>query len=183
MITIQDALSTPGDLLAVWDYASEPQEWMGIYSVGSTGARLLAWERMDRDQRDTMTEQIRSRVRVGATCGPASFVWVADAAGFALWSLERAECSSSEGVLALPDGAVPVEVVRAVISFVDEDDLGHRGVQVKLTDGSRRVVVEEHDPTAKLDPTYNRDNLLVDGSWTTYLGRDLAAWLGVPYRA
>lgn len=71
--------------------------------------------------------------------------------------------------------------IAAVHSFYDRDDFGHRGVRLHLRDGSQVVVVEEFDSASKQDPTYNWDNLVVDGAWASELGRAASTWLGVPH--
>jgi hypothetical protein len=178
-MTIEEALAQPGELVAAWDTAALDEAWLGLYTVGTAGAHLLAWERMETAQRAVVTERLRSRVRIGATYGSAPFVWVADAEGFAVWALEGLVCFGSDGKLTLPNGVVAVKTVQTVGTFVSEDDLGHRGVQVTLRDGTRLLVAEEQDPAARLDPTYNQDNASVDGGWTHFLAQDLAAWLGI----
>jgi hypothetical protein len=180
-MTIEEALVHPGELVAAWDTASVDDAWLGIYTVGAAGAHLLAWERMESAQQAAVAEQLRSRVRIGSTYRSAPFVWVAGVRGFAVWSLEALVCFGSDATLVLPEGTIPVASVQAVGMFVNEDDLGHRGVQVTLRDGTRRLVVEEQDPTARLDPTYNLDNASVDGGWTHYLCRDLAMWLRIEH--
>jgi hypothetical protein len=69
-----------------------------------------------------------------------------------------------------------------VTSFLDRADLGHRGVRVEFTGRAPFVVAEERDAAALLDPTYNIDNVMMDASWATLLGRDLATFLAVPHR-
>jgi hypothetical protein len=95
---------------------------------------------------------------------------------------EGLKLERTDGEIKLSARSVPLSAVRGVVSFYDEDDYGHRGVQLELEDGQRVVVVEERDAAAELDPTYGRMNLDIDGGWIVYLGRELAACLGVPHQ-
>lgn len=59
--------------------------------------------------------------------------------------------------------------------------LSRRGVCLELIAEAPLVVAEEYDEWADRDPTYDFVNLMFDAAWAVDLGRDLAAWLGVPH--
>jgi hypothetical protein len=182
-MTVDEALRHEGPLVAVWDHVSDDPEWLGIYAAASGRMQLLAHTRVPTAQKDATTADLRRRgVRIGATCGASPFLWSKDR-GFTVWSLSAVVADGAGPELKLGDGRV-VRVADAarVVSFLDEDSLGHRGVKVELKDGSHVVVVEEDHPAYQLDPTYSMDNVMIDAAWATYLGRDLASWLDVPHR-
>ncbi|MEO8701017.1 MAG: hypothetical protein ABI867_13295 [Kofleriaceae bacterium] len=158
-------------LVAAWDYSESGAEVaFGLYSVGTVGAKLLEYTKVPAAKRDATTEGLRRRgIRIGGMYGGHPLVWSIDKHGLGLWS----------GTAALPDPlkAGGVTAVHAVVS----DDHVRRAVEVEIG-GKRVVVAEEHDDVAKLDPTYSHDDLLMsDARWVSYLGRDLAASLGVPF--
>ena len=72
--------------------------------------------------------------------------------------------------------------VSEVVAFVSED-LVQRGVKLAFQAGAQRIVADERDDSARLDPTYGHNELLAsDAWWTVNLARDLAVWLHVGFR-
>jgi hypothetical protein len=180
MTTVEEALTHDGPLLAVWDDSTTP-ETLFVYDIASGRPERLAFTRDAALDKAGLTASLRSRgVMVGAAHG-SELVWVEDD-GFLVWSRAGVVAEGHALGLWLADGRTlrKPDVVR-VISFFDEDAPGHRGVEVELKDGTSAVVVEEHDPAAELDPTYNLENVMIDAAWATFLGRALAGWLGVPH--
>jgi hypothetical protein len=178
-MTLEQALAYPGELLAAWDHAGD--ETLVIYAIADGRLDRLAVQTMNQDERAAHSEELARRgVRVGATDGPSQFVWTKDG-DFTIWSLTGVVACGRDGVITAGDREVARGDVSRVISFLDRDSLGHRGVKVLTRAGGDVVVVEEEDPAAALDPTYGMDNVMIDAAWATYLGRDLAAWLGVPH--
>lgn len=181
-MTIDEALAQPGERVAAWDVTSYEDAWLGVYAVGEGGAKLLAHERMATGAREARTAALRARgVRVGATSGFGAHVWAGDADRFGVWSDRTRVATATRGALELAGAQVPVAELRAVVSFLDPRDLGHRGVRIERRAGAPIVLAEERDAAAQMDPGYNRDNVAIDGAWATFLGRDLAAFLGVPH--
>lgn len=170
-MTVDEALEQPGLLIAAWDDAHADEEWLGIYRAGDGGVKLLAYERMPASARVERSGEIGTRAALGATSG-GEFVWCAIGDELVVWNLSERVCAINTS---------QTEAVRCVTSFVDDNDLGHRGVCLERANGDLRVLVEEHDPTPEMDPTYDRSNVSIDGAWASALGKDIARFLGVPH--
>ena len=56
-----------------------------------------------------------------------------------------------------------------------------RGVRAKLKNGDQQSLVIDISSTAGLDPTYNRNMLLVETVWAAMIGQAIAKWANVPY--
>jgi hypothetical protein len=174
-MNVDEALKQPGQLVAVWDEGSD-DNWLGIYVAGDSGVKLLAFERNAGAAR--RADLATRKVPVGATAG-GEFVWAPVGEQLVVWNLRnRLAVAGKQDVVA--SGQRVADVAR-VTSFVDGDNLGHRGVRVDRATGGQLVIAEEHDPTPEMDPTYDRANLTVDALWATLLGRALAKWLGVKH--
>jgi hypothetical protein len=177
--TIDEALTTPGPLVAAWEcWTARPTRTLVLYSVRSTPKLLARIEVSEAESYAKSTELARRGVRVGAYAPLSDRFWCVDREGFALWSMTRLELEGKGGELFFADGRrVRGAEVRAVTPFV-ENDMLHRGVRLELVDGSSVVIADEEDSAPLADPTYNRDNLAIDAAWTEYLGAALAKWLG-----
>jgi hypothetical protein len=168
-MTIDEALVHDGLLIAAWDESSVGEAWLGIYSAGDAGVKLLAFERMPEATRAKRTAEVSKRAAIGTTSG-GEFVWATIGDELAVWNLRGKIATVKK------DGST-----TRVTSFVDENNLGHRGVRLERKSGGPRMLVDEHDPTPELDPTYDRSNVAIDAAWASALGKDLARWLGVPH--
>jgi len=180
-MTIQEALATPGPLVALWDDSRTADAWLGIYKLGPN-LKLLACELMSAEQRPPRTAELRERgVRIGATTGTSPCSW-SDDGSFIIWSEQVVGIEASRTEIRCADGrrVGAGEVVR-VVSFIDADARGHRGVRLDLVDGTHVIIVEERDQVAELDPTYGWDNVAIDALWVSLLGQRLATWLAVPH--
>lgn len=178
-MTLEQALAYPGELLAVWDHARD--EALVLYAIADGRLDRLAVQEMNKDERAARTAELAKRgIRAGATDGPSQFVWSKDG-NFTIWSLTGVVADSEGGVISTGGQQVARGDVTRVVSFLDRNSLGHRGVKVLTRAGGEVVIVDEEDPAATLDPTYGMDNVMIDAAWATFLGRDLAAWLGVPH--
>lgn len=183
-MTIDQALAHPGELLAVWDLSTR-EENLHVYAVDGGRLERLAVAPMTKARRAELTFALRGRgVRQGASDMPGPFVWSAEG-GFTVWALLAPHGVIAEGkddLLTTRAGArIRRGDVAGVVSFWDEASPGHRGVNVVTRGGAAITIVEERSKAAELDPTYGVDHVMVEGAWATFLGRDLAAWLGVPH--
>ena len=174
-MNVDEALQQSGQLVAAWDEGSD-DGWLGIYAYSDSGVKLLAFERNAGPKR--RAELAARKLPVGATSG-GEFVWAPVGDQFVAWNLRtRLFVAGKREVIA---GGQRVADAARVTSFVDDDNLGHRGVRVERATGGQLVLADEHDPTPEMDPTYNRDNLTIDAAWASALGRALAKWLDVPH--
>ncbi len=183
-MTIDQALAHPGELLAVWDLSGK-EEYLFVYAHSNGKLERLAASTMSSAQRQDRTAELARRgIRIGASDMPGPFVWSTDR-NLSVWSLIPPVGVVAEGhadrIKASGGAQVRRADVERVVSFLDDDSLGHRGVKVVTRSGVEIVIVEEDAVAARLDPTYGIDHVMVEGAWATFLGRDLAAWLGVPH--
>jgi hypothetical protein len=174
-MNVDEALQQLGQLVAAWDEDSD-DNWLGIYVASDRGVKLLAHERNAGAAR--RAELVARKLPVGSTVG-GEYVWAVVGDQLTIWNFKaRLSVAGKTEVVA---GGRRVADATRVVAFVDANDLGHRGVRVESASGAALVAAEEHDPAAEMDPTYNRDNLIIDAAWANSFGRTLAKWLGVPY--
>lgn len=163
-------------ILYVWDTSDPAQAWLGEYRVAATSSALIRHQSVLGAQVTTKQSELQRRgTRQGATVG-GFVVWAFDKTG-EIWTKQGCLASGPRNAWLLGKTQIASTSVVAVTSFYDHDDYGHRGVRLQLRSGEQLVVAEEFDPAAKHDPTYNQDNLAVDGAWTSYLSQALADWL------
>jgi hypothetical protein len=180
-MTIEQALDYPGELVAIWDWGADDERLL-VCSIADGKLTVMASAEMSKAERQARAERLRERgVRQGATSGVAPFYWSNDGR-FTVWSLTETPVDSSAETIKTAKGArVRKADVARVWTFLDQESLGHRGVRVVTKSGAAITIAEEEDPAAQLDPTYGMDNVSIDAAWATFMGRDLAAWLGVPH--
>jgi hypothetical protein len=171
-----------GPLLIAWEAVFGS---VAVY-VTSGGLRPY-WELspLPAEQRPALEREL-GRLRNARTCsrGPVGgYLWSVDD-GFTVWSFDAAEpvvASGRDGVLQVGSQVIDRRDVARVRSFLGPEGFGQRGVAVELFDTSRVTVAEEHDGWAERDPTYDATTVMLDAAWASFLGRDLAGWLGVPH--
>ncbi len=180
-MSIDQALQYPGELVAVWDEAGGGGRLL-ICAVADGRLGVLATAELPAAERAERTALLRARgVRIGATERRGPYYWSRDG-GFTVWSLlETVVDSRDDRLWVAGRGELERAEAALVVSFLGKS-LGHRGVLVVTGDGRELVIAEEHDPAADLDPAYGRADAVADAAWGSCLGRELAAWLGVPHR-
>lgn len=180
-MTLEQALDYPGDMVAIWDWGASEEKLL-VCSIADGKLTIMASADMSKADRARWSAELTKKgVRQGATSGVAPFYWSADGA-FTVWSLTDTVVTSSGDTIKTAGGArVRKADVARVWTFLDQDSLGHRGVRAVTRSGAPITIAEEEDPAAQLDPTYGMDNVQIDGAWATFMGRDLAAWLGAPH--
>ena len=179
MNELDAALAKGGALVAAWDDFDDDRKTLALFEVGEKGARRRAEAQVARDEQQARTDELVGRgVRMGNTVGNNEHVWVLDDTA-TVWSATRVVLEGNRATLRLAGGFVPPGDVTRVSAFYDPDDRGHRGVRVDAS-GKHVIAVDERDDAVQEDPFYNQDNLVMDALWASYLGNDLANWLGVP---
>ena len=171
MIPFEEALERDGTLVAAWDDRDDSRRRPAIFTVGAQGAALLTETAVDPTMHQEITNRLLDRgLRIGHTYGDHEFVWAFDGRGETVWS--------AKGIVWK---GPPTTSVERVITFLDPQDRGRRGVRLAVRGGADVTVVEERDETATLDPFYNADNLFLDSLWAHYLGYHLSRWLRVTH--
>lgn len=180
-MTLEQALDYPGEIVAIWDWGASEEKLL-VCSIADGKLTMMAAADMSKAEREQWAAQLRAkRVRQGATSGVAPFYWSTDGE-LTVWSLTDTVVASTGDTIKTAGGArIRKADAARVWTFLDPDSLGHRGVRVVTKSGAPITIAEEEDPAAQLDPTYGMDNVQIDGAWATFLGRDVAVWLGVPH--
>jgi hypothetical protein len=180
-MTLEQALDYPGDMVAIWDWGAAEEKLL-VCSIADGKLAIMASSDMSKADRARWSAELTKKgVRQGATSGVAPFYWSNDGA-FTVWSLtDTVVRSDGDTIKIAAGGRIRMADAERVHTFLDGDALGHRGVRVVTKSGAAITVAEEDDPAAQLDPTYGMDNVQIDAAWATFMGRDLAAWLGVPH--
>jgi hypothetical protein len=181
-MTIREALDGKGPLVAIWDEAVRDNAQVVLYSLADPKPRFVATEELRKEERSRLTADLRTRgLRIGSCAGSGPYMWIQDDR-FTVFSEDRITFEATRSMVSIGELVIAPSHVTRIVTFIDDDARGHRGVQLELDDGRLVVVAEEHDETADLDPTYGWDIVVIDALWASRLGRDLAAWLSVPHR-
>lgn len=169
--SVDAVLLHPGPLIAAIDPVDP--EHVVVFVVGKRAVPLTRLE----------PSAALQQLSKGTTYGRSGFVWAAAEQSFTIWSFQSTPVQARERVIAWPGGEIDRGAVTRVGSFVNPDSLGNRGVKLVMPSLSygRIVIVQENDFAAEDQPGYTRDDARRDGMWALHLGRELAAWLGVPH--
>lgn len=181
-MTFEEALAAPGLKVQASRDGDEGQRVVNIYSLGDSGAKLLAAKEVPVAAHDALVADLRSRgCEVAETELTTNVVWVVKADGVEVYGKRRKQMSAAGDRATLEDGRIVErsEIAR-VFSWASED-YAHRGIQAELRSGEEIELVTEISLAATGDPTYNRNDLLFDTGWCTTLGRLIANWAGVSY--
>jgi len=180
-MSLEQALSYPGELLAVWDRGGLRTR-LAVCSVADGKLTEMAAMEMSEAEQTTWGDELGRRgVRQGATSGAGPFTWSVDGR-FTVWSLTDTVVDTDGDAITTLAGVVVWRTEAArVVSFLSAASLGHRGVKLVTQAGDEVILADEEDPAAELDPTYGVENVMIDAAWATFMGLDLATWLGVPH--
>ena len=121
--------------------------------------------------------------RVGATHSHSQLVWTFGEDRCGVWNKRRELVRGDQRRLLLQGGFVSTADITQVTSFVEvSPDHVHRGVRCALASGEQVVLHEEHDDDPPKDPEeYPGESVEMESAWVSYLGADLATWVGVPH--
>jgi uncharacterized protein YjbI with pentapeptide repeats len=182
-MTLDAALAQRRPRVAAWD-GGDLGNVLSIVAVERNDAKVIARESVPLPERSAVERRLAQHgIPIGATHRGCDFVWVCDDEHLTVVQLDAGITLEALGAdLVIAGRRVEIREVAAILSFVDRDDIGHRGVRVVLINGDAVTFAEEHDPTPAVDPAYGRMNLELDAGWIVMLGRDLAARLVVVHR-
>ncbi|MBL0216511.1 MAG: hypothetical protein IPQ07_21840 [Myxococcales bacterium] len=171
-MAFDEAVAHAGPLVAAWDHEDNAGTRLCLFHVGDGRVTQLAETRIDGEAREDVVHRLVARgIRIGGMYAGTVYLWVIDEAGYTVWE--------NHDVVAT--GTRAAKAVTQVTLFVDVADDGHRGVRVTLADGHSETLVEESDPTPRLDPSYNDDDLFTDTRWAAILGKQLSVWWLAPF--
>lgn len=153
-----------------------------IYRLGEGGAEQLAWRQVPEEERSAVMSDLDARGIAEAGYDFFSgFVWVVIDAGIEVYHREGRVLEATGDRATVADGRViPRSEIARVIAFAD-DDYVYRGVKAALRCGQEIALVAEASGAAMSDPTYSRNELLMETGWAGMIGHAIASWAGVRF--
>ena len=177
--TVQD----PADKVLAWDLnVRDGQHALIAFSLADGGATQIAWRGAKADEVDTLTAAYRaSGFPVGSYDSFGPFVWLASPESVTVWDAKRRVLYAHDDAILLTQDRIVrrADIVR-VFAYATSDFID-RGVKAELTDGKVNTLVFELSASAHADPTYSRNELLVETEWAGKIGYAIADWAKVPY--
>jgi hypothetical protein len=179
--TFEEAVTRPA-ILAAWDLAEGPERTISVFDL-SKGARQIAWKSVLASSVGQVTADLEARgVRVGGYDGHQPFVWHVARDGISIWGADGRALEAKNGVVTDAIGrTLPVSEIGAFVGYI-ETDYVDRGIKAERRDGKRVTVLYDLSMAASGNPTYSRNDVLMDTGWIHTVGAALAAWAGVPFR-
>jgi hypothetical protein len=182
-MTFDDAIAAPGRKLQLWpDEVKDGQRIVMIYSVGEKGANRLAWRRLPEGERGAVAADLSSRgIEPAEYDFHATFVWITTGDGIEVYDKRTKVFETMGDSATLEDGRVIARTdIARVFAFANEDYV-FRGVKATLRSGQEVPLVTEASTGAIGDPTYSRNELLMETGWATTIGTVIATWAGTTF--
>ena len=179
--SFEEAVTRPA-IVAAWDLTDGPERTISVFDL-SKGARQIAWRSVLASSVAQVTAELEARgVRVGAHDGHQPFVWHVTRDAITVWGADGVALEAQSGVVTDAIGrALTVAEIAAFVGYL-ESDYVDRGVKAERPDGTRVTVLYDLSMAASGNPTYSRNDALLDTGWIHAVGAALAAWAGVPFR-
>ena len=179
---LEAALAEPGRKLQASGQEQGGKRGVTIYSLAGGGAKELLPMQVPAAEHDALVAMLTAR---GCDQAETEFltriVWVRKPDGVEVFDARRKQFDADGERATLEDGRVVERADIAQIFAWASDDHAHRGIQATLRSGEDVELVTEIALAATGDPTYNRNDLLMDSGWCTTLGRLIASWAGAPF--
>jgi hypothetical protein len=166
-----------------WDLHRENDlRFLSVFSRQGDGAKPICGVSVALDEVDDLTKSLHQQgVQIGFHDRWAPFLWWVSDREIIVWDQERKVLHAHDGTIELIHNLVckPTEVER-VFSFASSSYISI-GVRTVLKSRKEQMLILHVSSSAKSDPTYNRNQLLVETGWAAILGQEIARWLSVPY--
>lgn len=181
-MTLEEALAQPGRKVQTSAEENNGKRVVTILSLASGGAKELLPMLVPVAEHDALVAKLKAH---GCEQAESEFltqvVWVAKPDGVEVYDNKRTLFIAAGDRATLQDGPVieRADIVR-VFTWAS-DDYAHRGIQATLRSGKDVELVTEISLAAMGDPTYSRNDLIMDSGWCTTLGRVIASWAGTPF--
>lgn len=182
-MTFEEAIAAPGRKVQAWvDEVRDGRRVAMIYRLGGGGAERLAWRPVPEGERSAVTADLEARgLAVAGYDFFSGFIWVATDAGVEVYHRNGKVLEATGDRATIEDGRViPRSEIAAVIAFAN-DDYVYRGVKAALRSGQEVPLVTEASSAAMGDPTYSRNELLVETTWAGIIGHAIAIWAGARF--
>lgn len=182
-MTLEEALAQPGRKLQASAEEKDGKRVVGIYGITPTGgAKEIATTVVSVADHDALVASLKAR---GCEQAETEFltriVWVARADGVEVFGKRNKQLDAEGDRATLEDGRVVERSDVARVFAWASDDYAHRGIMAVLKSGEEVELVTEISLAATGDPSYNRNDLLMDSGWCTTLGRVIARWAGTTF--
>ncbi len=184
--TFDEALAGESPKIAAWEITPrDDKATISVFSLVGGGAVQVAWRICARDEIEAITAELEAAGhRVGYYDDNCDLVWTEEAPGVTVWSETAAVLVADAFDLRLASGQVySRDAFDAFQSFVDEELYIDRGVRGRLTGGAVVELVYEPKWSAGADPTYSRNELIYETSWTGAIAKALARWADAAYES
>lgn len=179
---LEEALAVPGRKLQTSGEEKDGARVVTIHGLAGGGAKQLLPMLVSAVEHDALVAKLKAR---GCEQAETEFltriVWVAKPAGVEVYDARRRQLDAAGDRATLEDGRVIMRAEVATVFTWASEDHAHRGIQARLRSGEEVELVTEISLAATGDPTYNRNDLLMDSGWCTTLGRVLARWAGATF--
>ncbi len=179
-----DALPAAESCLLAWDLnvqASSGDRALACFDLRGGGARMLDAIYVPDADRETVSDHYRARgYQVGQydSLG-APLVWYSDDDIVTVYDRGERLLDARDGVLRYPyDKSVAAAEVSGFVTYIDSDYVD-RGIKAILHAGPPVTVLFDLSSAAMGDPTYGRNQMLMDTEWCIVIARALANWAGV----
>jgi hypothetical protein len=181
-MTFEEALAAPGRKVQASREANDGQRVVTIYGLASGGAKELAATTVSAAEHDALVAQLRERgCELADTELLTRIVWIVKADGVEVFDKRSKQFEAAGDRATLKDGRVVARSDFAQVFSWAAEEYAHRGIKAALRSGEEVELVTEISLAATGDPTYNRNDLLMDSGWCTTLGRVIASWAGAGF--
>lgn len=180
-----DALSTLPQKLLAWDLNErDGQRTLSVFDLAGGGARQVAWRRHPLAEVEQVSRELEAAGHaLGGYDGHQPFVWRVSPESISVWSQDERVLFAQGDTLAFTyDRTVARSEIEAVLGYVDSDYVD-RGLKVRRRGGVTTTVLFDLSNAASADPTYSRNDLIMDTEWIPTIGAALARWAGVSYES
>ncbi|MBI5515020.1 MAG: hypothetical protein HY909_14685 [Deltaproteobacteria bacterium] len=181
-MTLEEALAEPRRELVASGEEKDGKRMVSIYSLATGGAREVATSLVSVEEHDALVASLRARgCEEAETEFLTRIIWVPNAAGLEVFDRRKKQLDVAGDRATLEDGRVIARSDLASVFAWASDDYAHRGIMGVLRSGEEVELVTEISLAATGDPSYNRNDLLMDSGWCTTLGRLIASWAGTTF--
>jgi hypothetical protein len=148
---------------------------------GHRGSKHLATKSVSKDKQEAVTRHYRAQKLLVGQWDPRSRVaWHQNNGEIVVWDkYELVMMTHKQQVQTRFYTHEKAEILN-IIAMRTEDSI-LRSLDFSRADGSTPCLVFLTSTEASLNPTYGRNDLLMDTGWMLILGRQLSEWAGVPF--
>ncbi len=178
-MTFEEAVAAPGEKYQVSGRAKDGKRTVMIYTLGDDGAKQLGFTQVtEAEHAGVVADLSRRGLAIAETDWYCDFIWHTNADGIAVYNSEHRVFDATGNTATLEDfKVVRREDIAKVIAFASEDYI-YRGAKALLRSGQEIPLVTEAASSAMGDPTYSRNELLMETGWAPKIAAAIATWAG-----